>query len=116
VVFIESVTFTASILDYLSDEDYRELQKSLVLNPFAGSVMPGCGGLRKVRFRDPRRGKGKRGGLRIIYLYLAEQSWVFLLDVYDKDEKDDLSREEKKVLARLATRIKEAAKSRSNGR
>ncbi|HEY6366513.1 MAG TPA: addiction module toxin RelE [Candidatus Binatia bacterium] len=51
----------------------------------------------------------------VIYLYLPEQSWVFLLDIYGKDEKDDLSREEKKVLASLASRIKEAAKGRSKG-
>jgi len=53
--------------------------------------------------------------LRVIYLYLPEQSWVFLLDIYGKDDKDDLGREEKKVLASLASRIKEAAKGRSKG-
>jgi mRNA-degrading endonuclease RelE of RelBE toxin-antitoxin system len=115
VVFIESRSFTASIVDYLRDEDYRQLQHLLVLNPHAGTVMPGCGGLRKIRFRDPQRGKGSRGGLRVIYLYLPEQSWVFLLDVYGKDEKDDLSRDEKKVLARLVTRIKETARGKSKG-
>ena len=87
----------------------------LVVNPHAGRVMPGCGGLRKIRFRDPHRGKGSRGGLRVIYLYLPEPCWVFLLDIYDKDEKDDLSSEEKKILARLAARIKEPAKGRSKG-
>lgn len=98
-----------SIGDYLIDEGYREFQLSLILNPNAGRVMPGCGGLRKVRYMDPRRGKGKRGGLRVIYLFIPEQDWIFLLDIYGKDEKDDLTGEEKKVLARLATRIKEAA-------
>ena len=84
-------------------------------NPYAGPVMPGCGGLRKIRFRDPGRGNGRRGGLRVVYLYLPEQSWLFLLDVYGKDEKDDLSSQEKTVLARLAARIKEAARSRLKG-
>ena len=84
----------------------------MVHNPAAGAVMPGCGGLRKIRFRDPQRGKGSRAGLRVIYLYLPEQSWIFLLDIYGKDEKDDLSSEEKKVFASLASRIREAAKSR----
>jgi hypothetical protein len=115
VVFIESGSFTASVGDYFTDEVYRSFQQVLVQNPHAGVVMPGCGGLRKIRFRDPRRRKGSRGGLRIIYLYLPEQNWLFLLDLYDKDEKDDLNREEKKSLARLAIRIKEAAKGRSNG-
>ncbi|MBI4488707.1 MAG: type II toxin-antitoxin system RelE/ParE family toxin [Deltaproteobacteria bacterium] len=115
MVFIESSNFTKSIDDYLADECYRELQLSLILNPGAGKVMPGCGGLRKIRFADPRRGKGKRGGLRIIYLFIPEQDWIFLLDIYGKGEKDDLTGEEKKVLARLATRIKEAAKGKRKG-
>lgn len=112
MIFIESSDFTRSIGDYLRDDDYRELQKVLVQNPAGGAVMPGCGGLRKIRFRDPQRGKGRRGGLRVIYLYLPEQSWIFLLDIYGKDEKDDLGREEKRVLAALASCIKEAAKGR----
>jgi hypothetical protein len=115
VIFIESSSFTRSIVDYLRDDHYWELQRVLVPNPAAGAVMPGCAGLRKIRFRDPQRGKGSRAGLRVIYLYLPEQSWVFLLDIYGKDEKDDLGREEKKVLASLASRIKEAAKGRSKG-
>lgn len=115
MIFIESSSFTKSIGDYLTDEGYREFQLSLILNPNAGTVMPGCGGLRKVRYIDTRRGKGKRGGLRIIYLFIPEQDWIFLLDIYGKDEKDDLTGEEKKVLARLTTRIKEAAKERRKG-
>ena len=115
MIFIESSNFTKSIGNYIAEEGYREFQLSLILNPSAGRVIPGCGGLRKVRYIDPRRGKGKRGGLRIIYFFLPEQDWIFLLDIYGKDEKDDLTREEKKVLARLATRIKEAAKGKRKG-
>ena len=113
MIFIESSTFSASLSDYLVDEDYRDFQQVLVLTPAVGAVIPGCGGLRKMRFRDPQRGKGTRGGLRVIYLYLPEHSWIFLLDIYGKNEKDDLSREEKRMLARLASRIKDAAKSRA---
>ena len=69
-------------------------------------------GTKKDPFQRPAAGEREQGGLRVIYLYLPEQGWVFLLDIYGKDEKDDLSREEKKVLASLASRIREAAKSR----
>jgi hypothetical protein len=102
VIFIESSSFTRSIVDYLRDDHYRELQQVLVQNPAAGAVMPECAGLRKIRFRDPQRGKGSRVGLRVIYLYLPEQSWVFLLDIYGKDEKDDLGREEKKGIGQFS--------------
>ncbi len=74
--------------------------------------MPGCGGLRKIRHGDPRRGKDRRGGLRVIYLYLPDLNWIFLLDIYGKDEKDDLAASEKKVLARLANRLKEEARTK----
>jgi hypothetical protein len=71
--------------------------------------MPGCGGLRKMRFADPRRRKGERGGVRVIYLHVPQADWIFLLDLYGKDEKDDLSAAEKKVLRQLAAEFKEAA-------
>lgn len=116
MVFIESSSFTRSIGDYLTDEGYREFQICLILNPGVGKVMPGCGGLRKIRYVDPQRGKGKRGGLRIIYLFIPERDWIFLLDIYGKDEKDDLTANEKKILAGLATRVKEATKGIKKGR
>lgn len=62
-VFIESTEFTNWIADYLPDEAYSSLQQKLMENPKAGSTIPGCGGLRKIRVADPRRGKGKRGGV-----------------------------------------------------
>ncbi|MBI4529810.1 MAG: hypothetical protein HY695_38925 [Deltaproteobacteria bacterium] len=65
-----------------------------------------------MRHGDPRRGKGRRGGIRIIYLHLPELRWIFLLDIYGKDEKDDLTVEEKKVPAGLAGKIKEEARLR----
>lgn len=70
-------------------------------NPEAGDVIEGTGGLRKMRFADGKRGKGKRGGLRVIYYWwgFGHQFWLFT--VYNKDEKDDLSSEQKKVLKAL---------------
>ena len=71
--------------------------------------MPGCGGFRKYRFSDPSRGKGRRGGLRLIYLYIPEAFRVDFVDVYGKDEKDDLTPQEKKLLAGLAARMRQEA-------
>lgn len=70
----------------------------MLKNPEAGDVIEGTGGLRKLRHGDPRRGEGKRGGLRVIYYWWdgGRQFWLFTL--YDKDETADLSAEEKKVL------------------
>jgi mRNA-degrading endonuclease RelE of RelBE toxin-antitoxin system len=99
-VFYESQKFTAARPDYLTDDAYRELQDFLLLNPDAGEVMQGTGGFRKIRWADRRRGKGRRGGLRVIYYWLAGVKQIWLFAVYDKDEMSDLSAAEKKVLKR----------------
>lgn len=64
--------------------------------------MRGCGGLRKLRWPDVRRGKGKRGGLRVIYLLVPELEMAVLIDVYNKDEADDLTTEEREIFTNLA--------------
>ena len=110
-VFIESTEFTKWVSSDLPDETYAELQQELMDNPEKGAVMPGCGGLRKVRVADPKRGKGKRGGARVIYLYVPEAKWFFMLDIYGKDEKDDLSAGEKKSLLKLTNELKRQAKA-----
>ena len=110
-VFIESSEFTVWVRKYLPDEAYAELQRQLMDEPEKGVPMPGCGGLRKVRTSDPSRGKGKRSGARVIYLYVPEVSQFFMLDIYGKDEKTDLSPPEKRILATLADQFKQAARS-----
>ncbi len=97
-VFVELPAFARFRADYLDDEAFRGMQVAMMKNPQAGDVMEGTGGLRKLRYADPRRGKGKRGGLRVIY-YLWDggaQFWLFTL--YGKDEMADLNADEKKVL------------------
>lgn len=73
----------------------------MLKNPEAGDVIEGTGGLRKLRHGDARRGKGKRGGLRVIYYWWdgGRQFWLFTL--YDKDELGDLSADEKKVIKKM---------------
>ena len=97
-LFVELPAFARFRADYLDDEGFRSLQTALMKNPDAGDVIEGTGGLRKLRYGDARRGKGKRGGLRVIYYWwlAGRQFWLFTL--YDKDEADDLSAKEKKLL------------------
>ncbi len=71
--FFEAPSFTRYLRDYLSDEEYRSLQHRLTLHPELGNVMPGTGGFRKLRWADPRRGKGRRGGLRVIYYCFSSE-------------------------------------------
>lgn len=107
--FVESRGFTARLRELLDDETYRTLQNELMARPEKGDVMPGCGGLRKVRVADPRRGKGKRGGARVIYLNIPEAERIDLIAVYGKDERDELSEEQKKVLRTLAEQARREA-------
>jgi hypothetical protein len=67
--FIELPPFERHRQSYLNDENYQRLQKTLMDNPDAGDVIEGTGGLRKVRYADEKRGKGKRGGLRVLYFW-----------------------------------------------
>lgn len=109
MVFVESKGFTRDLPDYMSDDEYAELQRCLVSNPQSGPVMPQCGGLRKLRVADQRRGKGKRGGLRIIYFHIPEIGRIYLLDIYDKDETDDLTRSQCRQLTALAAALRHEA-------
>ncbi len=100
-VFVELPAFARHRADYLDDEAFRALENLLMKHPEAGDPIPGTGGLRKMRFADKRRGKGKRGGLRIIYYWwdAGFQFWLFTL--YDKDEMADLTPQQRKALKDL---------------
>ncbi len=96
--FIEAPAFSRYVSDYLDDDAYRVLQTSLAENPEIGDVMPGTGGFRKLRWADPRRGKGRRGGLRIIYFYFESEQQIWLMTLYSKNEAADISAAEKRAL------------------
>ncbi len=112
--FIESGEFTAWVKSYLSDDDLAAMQRELLAEPETGDVIHGCGGLRKLRVADPKRGKGKRGGARVIYLHIAETNRIYLITVYGKDQKDDLSADSKKLYRQLVEMLKGQAR-RSEG-
>ena len=96
--FIEATSFTRYVAEYLADDEYRELQNRLADNPELGNLMPGTGGFRKLRWKDARRGKGRRGGLRVIYYFFPANQQIWLMTLYDKDEASDLTAGEKKAL------------------
>ena len=89
--FFEAPAFTRHFGAYLDDAGLLALQLFLIEHPEAGKVMPGTGGFRKLRWGDETRGKGKRGGLRVIYFFLPEDYQVWLFTLYGKDEADDLT-------------------------
>jgi hypothetical protein len=74
------------------------LQNALADVPDLGDVMPGTGGFRKVRWTDSRRGKGRRGGLRVIYYWFDNRNQIWLMAIYDKDEALNLTPDQKKML------------------
>jgi hypothetical protein len=98
VEFIEAPLFTQLLDDYLTDDEYRALQIFLAEAPEAGDLIPGTGGFRKLRWRDPRRSKGKRGGLRVIYYHFSEDLRIWFLTIYDKDEAADLTPGQRRML------------------
>jgi hypothetical protein len=100
-VFVELPAFERHRTEYFDDEAFGEFQQLLMLHPEAGDLIPGTGGLRKVRFADRRRGKGKRGGLRVIYYWWDNGSEFWLFTVYDKDEVSDLTAVQRKALKEM---------------
>ena len=103
-LFVELPAFARHRADYLDDEGFRGLQNALLDNPESGDVVEGTGGLRKVRYADARRGKGKRGGLRVIYFWWSAGDQFWLYTLYDKGTIDDLSAKERATLKDLLKR------------
>ena len=101
-VFIELPAFERLREDYLDDESFSALQGALMTNPEAGDLIAGTGGLRKLRFGDTRRAKGKRGGLRVIYYCWTGGPEFWLFTLYDKDELSDLTPKQRAVLKERA--------------
>ena len=107
---IETPTFTKRAEGLFSDEERKALIDAVAINPFIGDEIPGTGGIRKFRFRA--KGKGKRGGSRVIYFVFDEDNPIYLLTCYAKNTASDLSTEERKAFAAFTKAIKAAARKR----
>ena len=99
MIFIETTIFTKAIIKQLTDDSYKLLQKSLIINPENGTLIPGSNGLRKLRWG--LEDKGKSGGIRVIYFWDKENSRVYMLLSYSKNEMDNLSQKELVKISKL---------------
>ena len=93
MIFIETSIFTEDVLSLLTDDEYTDFQQFLANNPLAGDVIQQTGGLRKIRWVSG--GKGKRGGVRVIYYHVTADSQIRLLLMYKKSLQDNLTMEQK---------------------
>ena len=99
MVIVETSLFTKQVQKLLTDEAYRQLQSDLASRPDLGAVIPGSGGLRKVRWGY--RGQGKRGGVRVIYYWAVSEDHLLMLMMYPKNVQDNLSPAQLKMLRQL---------------
>ncbi len=99
MIFVETSLFTSDVKSLLADEEYRLLQQSLADQPGAGDLIPGTGGLRKLRWGMP--GRGKRSGARVVYYWRVSQSQILMLAIYAKNERVDLSASDKAFLKKI---------------
>ncbi|MDQ1063869.1 toxin [Stenotrophomonas rhizophila] len=100
-VFVEMPAFSRHRAAYLDNDGLCALQQFLLRAPEAGDVIVGTGGLRKLRFSDDRRQRGKRGGLRVIYFHWPAGSQFWLFTLYGKGVQDDLDAMQKRLLKRM---------------
>ena len=98
--FTETTHFTRRLFRYMNDDEYMRLQNLLLKKPTVGVVIPGGGGLRKLRWAAS--GRGKRGGARVIYYLALTHDRILLLDIYAKNEQADVTKDELKALQKQA--------------
>jgi hypothetical protein len=104
VEFIETPEFTEAVNALEAEDQLQKLQASLSENPESGALLPRTGGCRKIRMALP--GRGKSGGARVIYFYLARHHVIFLLLIYSKNVQDTLSHKQENSLRAITSSLK----------
>jgi hypothetical protein len=102
MLVLETRAFTQRLTRLLSDDEYRRLQLALVADPLAGDLIPGTGGIRKLRWGS--RGRGKRGALRVLYYFEPSRRRLLMLFVFEKNERADLTVKERAALRKIVER------------
>ena len=103
MVFVETSLFSKLLKGYLNDEEYRQLQNHIAERPEVGDIIRGSGGVRKVRWAAS--GKGKSGGVRVIYYWAKSAEQTFMLTIYAKGRKENLSAGDLKKIVKLVEEI-----------
>jgi mRNA-degrading endonuclease RelE of RelBE toxin-antitoxin system len=99
MVILETPIFTKQITKLLSDDSYAQLQELVRINPESGNLIPGSGGLRKIRWKV--EGQGKRGGIRVIYYWYVPREQIYMMLAYTKNQQEDLTPRQLKILKQL---------------
>ena len=102
MIIVETTVFTKLIGQLMDDDHYRELQELLIENPEIGDLIKGSGGLRKIRWK--LSGRGKRGGVRVIYYWAVSVDQIRMLYVYSKSDQENLTKDQLKVLRQIVER------------
>jgi hypothetical protein len=102
MVIVETPIFTKLINEIMSDDEYKELQEALVIKPDLGVLIKNSGGLRKVRWSVD--GRGKRGGVRIIYYWMTENEQLYMMYIFPKNTQENLTNAQTKALRQIVER------------
>jgi hypothetical protein len=107
-IFVQSRVFSQRMHVIGNDRTLELIEHAILLNPLSGDVIQGCGGVRKFRIANQNIGKGKRGGLRVLFLDLPQRGITYLLYIYGKGDAEDITTEQKKQIMSLVRIIKES--------
>jgi hypothetical protein len=102
MVIVETPIFTKLISQIMNDDEYKELQEALIIKPDLGVLIKNSGGLRKVRWSVD--GRGKRGGVRIIYYWMTENEQLYMMYIFPKNTQENLTDAQTKALRQIVER------------